>query len=163
MWKYYVIKPFLSLRLVWRCCCCRLLKGYYQEVDISLCFLPLISVPVPNQLLLWPSLFLFFLCFSICALFMCIIILYVVHGQYWGRTQAGCSITSPLLWMDWWRDHVFWQSSCGFQKESMMWGKNINIKTSCVCFVRGTSSTCYSEQHLFFHVKRATVPVSYVL
>lgn len=44
------------------------------------------SFPVPN--LLRPS---YFKCFSVCALFMCVLSCCIlVHGQYWGLTQAGC-------------------------------------------------------------------------
>lgn len=57
---------------------------------------------------------------SICALFMCVLSYCVlVHGQYWGQTQAGCSIKQyilrKLLWMidglfieNQWRDHISW-------------------------------------------------------
>lgn len=66
----------------------RLLKGYQEVANaILLCLLPLVtSFPVPNLVPLWPSIVLFFLkCFSICALFMCVLsCCTLVHGQYWG-------------------------------------------------------------------------------
>lgn len=69
----------------------RLLKGCLEVAeDISLCLLPFVTLPVPNLALLWPS-FVFYA--SLCALFMCVLSYCIlVHGQYWGLMQAGCSV-----------------------------------------------------------------------